>query len=474
MKQQKTFSVWRMHHQRMLSLSFGCAAVFLFGCSTEPKTDNFAALVKSSAKARTSGHEDAAANDLKDAFERLPQKGIAERTECINKLYPETIELSILLRQLGRLSLANTMLDKAIEIEPECTISGKQSAVALKKETERVGELEMTLIKRADKAKELRDGLKELKHTTRDLSRLFDKGDFEQVARDGRKHLEILRKSRGAASNAYCDARRLVVESMLQQDNIDGAIKLLEDDVNELSNFKDDDLRNGDEEAVESAMYLAPLLGEIANLEVTVGKFDEAEEKALRSFELARIMGGKATPDSNGGQLAYAIILQLKGKNKDALEAANAALPFFQRPRANRALRVRCLYTIAHLHEALGNTKLAQKGYDHLIREAQENPQPGSSSIALAMAAAFYRTHSEGVEYSKLKDEAIRLAGRKGEPQSSIQVMYETLGDSSVRFSKFTEGLNFYENALKHAPEFQKESLQKKIDMCKKNKSVTS
>lgn len=473
MKQQKTSSILRIHRQRVLTLCICCAAFLLFGCSSESKKDDLPALVKSSAKARAGGHEDAAANDLKEAFERLPQKGSARRIECINQLYPETIELSILLRQLGRLSLANTMLDKAIEIEPECTIQDKQSAVALKKETERVGEMEATLIKRADKAKELRDGLKELKHTTRDLSKLFARGDFEQVARDGRKHLEILRKSRGAASNAYCDARRLVVESMLQQDNIEGAIKLLEDDVNELSNFKDNDLRNGDEEAVESAMYLAPLLGEIANLEVTVGRFDEAEKNALRSFELAKIMGGKASPDSNGGQLAYAAILQSKGKNKEALDAANAALPFFQRSRANRALRVRCLYTIAHLQEALGNTKLAKKGYDHLILEAKENPQPGSSSISLALAAAFYRTQTEN-EYSKLKDEAIKLASRKGEPKSSIQVMYETLGDSSVRFSKFTEAQSDYEKALKYAPEFQKENLQKKIDMCKKNRSVTS
>jgi len=452
-----------------------CALSFICGCApAAKKTDDFTSLIKSSAQSRTSGHEDAAANDLKEAFDRLPASGAAERADCINKLYPEILELSVLLRQLGRLSLANTLLDKAIEIEPECTLRDKQSAVALKKETERVGEMEVALIKRADKARELRDGLKELKHTTRDLSKLFAKGDFEQVARDGRRHLELLRKSRGAASNAYCDARRLVVESLLQQDNVSGAIKLLEDDVNELSNFKDEDLRNADDEAVECAMYLSPLLGEIANLQVTIGKFDEAEKNVRRSFELARIMGGKAAPDSKGGQLAYAVILERRGMNKEALEAANTALPYFRRARANRSLRIRCLYTIAHLEDTLGRTKAAKKNYDRLIKEAKENPQPGSTSISLALAAAFYRNQGDDIAFSQLKDEAIRLAGRKGEPQSSIEIMYETLGDSSVRFSKFTEALDLYEKALNHSAEFQKENLQKKIDMCKKNKSVTS
>lgn len=457
----------------MIAFSLCITSGFIESCTHERKDDDFAKLIKSAANSRTTGHEDAAANDLKEAFDRLPPEGNDGRIERINKLYPEIIELSILLRQLGRLSLARTMLNKAVEIEPECTVEGKKSAVALKDETERVGEMEITLIKRADRAAELRDELKELKQTTRGLSKLFAKGDFEQVARDGRRHLEILRRNRGAASDAYCDARRLVVESMLQQDNTDGAIKLLEDDVNELNRFKDEDLRNGDEDAVESALFLSPLLGEIANLQVTIGKYDEAERNAQRSFELARIMGGKATPGSTGGQLAYAAILQMRGQNKEALTAANLALPYFQRSRANRALRVRCLYTIAHLEELLGNTQAAKLNYVHLKKEAERNPQPGSTSISLALASAFFRTQGSA-EYLKLRDDAIKLAGRKGEPKSSIQVMYEILGDSSVRFSKYTEALEFYEKAMNHAPEFQKQNLQKKIDMCKKNKSVSS
>jgi len=451
------------------------AVVCLFSsCSTAPKKDEFSDFINSSKKSRSLGHEDAAANDLKQAFDALAPKGKSGRVEQINLIYPEIIALSSELRQSGRFSLAKTMLDKAIQIQTECTLQDKKSAVLLKEETERVGELEISLIKRADKAKELRNELKELKQTTKGLAKLFGRGDFEQVARDGRRHLEILRKSRGAASNAYCDARRVVVESMLQQDNVTGAIKLLEDDIAELSNFTDQELHNADDAAVESAMYLAPLLGEIANLQVSIGKFDEAERNALRSLQLAGIMGGKANADSSGAHLALSIALKAKGNHKEALKVARKALPFFKRSKSNRLLRTRCLYTVAQLEDSNGLKKEAQRDYGRLVNEAERDPQPGASIVALASAAAFYRSEGDAGEYSRLKELAVRLAQKKGEPGSSIQVMYETLGDSSVRFSKFTEALGMYELALKNAPLSQKESLQKKIAMCKKNMSVTS
>ncbi len=444
------------------------------GCSRLPQENNFNSLIQSSQKSRSLGHEDAAANDLKEAFEKLPPRENAQRVQSVNQLYPEILALASALRQSGRFSLSKTLLDMGIEIEPECTIDGKQSARALKEETEKFGDMEISLLKRADKAKELRQELKQLKHTTKDLSKAFLNGEYKQVARTGRAHLETLRKTRGAASNAYCDARRIVVQSMLYDDNTDSAIKLLEDDIPELSNFKDEDLKNADEESVESALFLSPLLSQIADLQFSMGRYQQAEKNARRSFELAVILGGKMDQDSALSQVVLANILRVKGKDKEALTAAESVMPYFDKSNGSRESWLRCLFTIAELEEALGQTRAAKKDFDRLIEAADHSAQPGNSCIALALAAAFYRQQGDERKYVQLRDKAIQSAAGKGEPRASLKSVYETLGDCSQRFSKFSEALGFYETALPYANKFQSESLGKKIASCKKNKSVVS
>lgn len=446
----------------------------LTGCGETVKKEDLSALIRDAAAARSSGHEDRAANSLKEAFDLLPAPGQPKRVDCINKIYPEILALALDLRQSGRFSLSKTMLDKAIEIESECTLPDKKSATALKAETEKVGDMEISLLKRADKAKEFRLELKQLKHTTRDLVKQFDSGDFEQVARDGRAHLEVLRKTRGAASNAYCDARRLVIDSMLQQGNTEGALNLLEDDVSELNRFNDRDLANADEDAVESALFLSPLLAQISDLQLCLGKENEARKNAERSIEIARILGGKANPDAATGMLVLATIMKDHGKEREALEMAKNALPLMSKVKHQHANWVRCLYTIAQLEDSLGKTSEAERDFDRLISDAERHEQRGATGVSLAIAAAFYRARGEKEKYNALKDKAIKIALNKNEPPNSARLIYETLGDSCVRASKFSEALPYFGTALKFASKLQKEVLEKKIAACKKNKSVTS
>lgn len=444
------------------------------GCSQTVKKDDLSDLIKDASVARSSGHEDRAANSLKEAFDLLPPSGDPKRADCINKIYPEILVLAEDLRQSGRFSLSKTMLDKAIQIESECTLPDKKSATALKAETEKVGDLELSLLKRADKAKELRLELKQLKHTTRDLVKQFDSGDFEQVAREGRAHLEVLRKTRGAASKAYGEARRLVIESMLHQGNVEAALKLLEDDVPELSNFSDRDLASADEEAVESALFLSPLLAQISDLQLTLGRDAEAQKSAMRALAIAKIIGGKANPDVATGKLVLATILKSRGQYKEALEMAEGALPLMSSAKHQRANWLRCLYTIAQLEDTLGKKQKAKDHFDELIAEAERHEHLATAGVSLAIGAAFYRSEGDQKKYNQYKDEAINIAQRKNEPSNSAFMIYETLGDSSVRFSKFSEALPYFETALKYASSSQKKIIEGKIAACKKNKSVAS
>ena len=460
--------------RKYLSSTTLALAFLITACSSGPPKESFSSLLADAVQARTSGHEDRAANGLKEAFELLPERGNAERVSAVNQIYPEILALAAELRQLGRFSLSKTMYDKAIEIEPECTIEGKQSATALKDETEKVGDMELNLLKRADKAKELRQELKQLKHTTKDLAKQFNEGDYDLVAKDGRAHLEVLRKTRGATSNAYAGARRLVIDSLIFQDKIPQAIKLLEDDIPELSRFKDEDLKNADDEAVECTMFLSPLLAQIADLQLSLGRNDEAEKNAKRSLQLAKILGGKMGADAAFSQLILASIEKSKGKNKEALELARTALPSLSKSNKKRENWVRALLMIAQLESSLGKTQEAQRDFDKLIREARGRKQLGSAALSLAAAAAFYREQGQDSRFAELKDEAIAMVSRPAEPPNSVEQTYEILGDSAVRFSKFSEALGYFESALKASPKSQRERLEKKISMCKKNKSVAS
>ncbi|MCC7532017.1 MAG: tetratricopeptide repeat protein [Candidatus Melainabacteria bacterium] len=444
------------------------------GCSGPAKKDDFASLITSAQAARATGHEDLAANCLKDAFDTLPGKNNPGRAQSINQIYPEILALALDLRQSGRFSLSKTMLDKAIEIEPECTIEGKQSAVVVKEETEKMGEMEINLLKRADKAKDLKDELKKLKLTTRDLVKQFQKGDYDQVARDGRAHLEVLRKTRGVASNAYCDARNLVVDSLLLKDNVTGAIKLLEDDLPELSNFKDEDLKNADENAVEAALFLSPLLEQIAGLQLSIKKYDEAEKNAKRAYALAQTMGGKLNSTSAASLVTLATIMRVRGKYKEALEASKSALPLFAKGKKHRDSWQRCLFTIAQAEADLGEHENACHDFLNLVRVAESKPQRGVSSVSLAVAAVYFRTQGDEKRYEDIKDKAIQLASRNGEPRASIEMVYELLGDGAVSMSKFTQAEDFYRAALMHASASQVEGLEKKIATCKRNRSAAS
>ncbi len=444
------------------------------GCSGPAKKDDFADLMKSAQAARATGHEDLAANCLKDAFDNLPGKDNAGRAPSINQIYPEILALASDLRQSGRFSLSKTMLDKAIEIESECTIEGKQSAVAVKEETEKMGDMEINLLKRADKAKDLKNELKKLKLTTRGLFKQFQKGDYDQVARDGRAHLEVLRKTRGVASNAYCDARNLVVDSLLLKDNVTGAIKLLEDDVPELSNFKVEDLKNADEDAAEAALFLSPLLEQIAGLQLSIKKYDEAEKNAKRAYELAQTMGGKLNSTSAASLVTLATIMRVRGKYKESLEASKCALPLFAKAKKHRDSWERCLYTIAQAEADLGQHENARQDFLKLVRMAEGKPQRGVSSASLAVAAVYFRTQGDEKRYEGIKDKAIQLASRNGEPRASIEMVYELLGDGAVSMSKFTQAEDFYRTALKYAAASQKEGLEKKIATCKRNRSAES
>lgn len=444
------------------------------GCSQPEKKDDFNALMKSAQSARASGHEDLAANCLKEAFDQLPAKDNAARAQSVNQIYPEILALATELRRSGRFSLSKTILDKAIEIEPECTIEGKKSAIDVKAETEKVGDLEINLLKRADKVNELKGELNQLKHTTKDLVKQFQRGDYELVARDGRAHLEVLRKTRGVASNAYCNARDLVVDSLLYEDKVPSAIKLLEDDATELRDFKDEDLKNADEDAAESALYLAPLLGQIASLQLTLGQYEEAEKNAERSFELAQTLGGKLNPTSASGLTTLAMIRRVRGQNKEALELSKKAMTYFVKGKKNRDALMRCRMTIAQAEAELGQTRNAKNDFDKLVDEAEGKGRTSIASVSTAMAAVFYRAQGEEKKYAELSGKAIKLASRKGESKASIHLMYETLGDGAVRMSKFSEAEGFYQIALKNAPKLLKGNLEKKIAMCKKNRSVTS
>ncbi|HNB20802.1 MAG TPA: tetratricopeptide repeat protein [Candidatus Melainabacteria bacterium] len=462
------------NYSHLISASLLIVLAFASGCSDSTKKDDFSALILDGASARSAGHEDRAANSLKEAFDLLPAKGDPKRSACINQLYPEILALASDLRQSGRFSLSKTMLDKAIEIESECTIPDKKSATVLRSETEKIGEMELSLLRRADKAKELRDELKQLKHTTRDLVKQFDSGDFDRVAKDGRAHLEVLRKTRGAASKAYCEARRLVVESFLHQGNTEGALKLLEDDLPELSKFSDQDLVNADEGAVESAIFLSPLLAQISELQLALGRDAEAEKNARRSMEIARILGGRANPESSSGRLVLAKILKQQGKEKESLDMAKEGLPLLSRFKYQHANWLRCLCMVAQLEDSLGQKKEARRDFNRLVSEAQKQHERGASAECLAIAAAFYRTQDDQKTYTRLKDEAIQISQNESEPPHSVMLVYETLADSSVRFSKFTEALPYYQSALKYSSALEKERLQKKIAACKKNKAVTS
>lgn len=443
------------------------------GCAPTEKKNSFSHLLSSATAARASGHEDECAVYLKEAFERLPPKSEHERQKSIDSLYMETVALAKDLAKSGRLSLSKTMFEKAVEIEAECSISDKPLASELQLETEKIGAIEVNLLKRANKTNDSRTELKAFKRTTNALKRLYRAGQYKRVVKEGRAHLESMRKARGVESEAYAAVRNLVVNAMIFEDEVPAAIVLLEGDVPELSNYKDAELKEGDAMAFESAFFLSPLLGQIANLQYRTNQFDEAEKNAQKSLSVSKTIA-KMSLETASSQVTLASILERKGDFEKAVETANFANSLLQNSETPPDEQLRSLYTLAQLQNKTGKLNEAKVNFQKLIELVKSDSAPSFSSVALAHAAVFYRLQDDMKLYSQLKKDAVSLTEREGALPYTVFLTYQTFGDCSVRFSKFSEALEFYTSALKHAPPYQQKSIEQKIASCKKNLQVES
>ncbi len=186
------------------------ALLFVGGCTNVPPKSDFNGLLKSSADARSIGHEDQAANDLKEAFDLLPQKSDPKREQAVNQLYTQILALAADLKKSGRLSLSNTMYEKAISIETECTLADKPSATDLRKETDEVFAQEEKILATASNTPDLRAKEKEFRHTSDILKKLYEKGEYRKVENEGIKHLESVRGMCGTDDTLYDEPARFI------------------------------------------------------------------------------------------------------------------------------------------------------------------------------------------------------------------------------------------------------------------------
>ncbi len=443
--------------------------VLLFGCTSQEKKSDFAGLIQSSIKARSVGHEDLAANDLKEAFDALPPQGDPKRTPAVNQLYPEILELAAELRKSGRLSLSNTMYDKAIEIESQCTIAGKASATALKQDTEKVFDIEEKMLAGASTKPDLRAKEREFRHTSATLRKHFEKGEYRRVESEVTKHLESVRALCGTGDTIYDEARKVYIDTLLVQDKLTPALAILNRDVKELDTFTEDDLKNADTDAIQSAFFVCKTLCEIANLKIITGDFDEAEKTARRALQLANQIGGRVVLEKSLSQMTLADVLIRKGQSKEALASLKSSqnmLATIDTPMINR---IHCYTLIAPLENSLGQKKDAKRDFDTLIGWIPGAPPDSELSLSLALAASFYRLQGDEKKYLSLKDRAVNLTLAKGVSKSDTERVFETLGDCSFQVSRFAEAADFYQKALRHSSQFQKEQLEKKIKNCKQN-----
>lgn len=443
----------------------------LVGCTTTEEKSKFAGLIQSSIKARTIGHEDLAANDLKEAFELLPPQGDPKRVESVNQLYPEIIELARELAKSGRFSLSHTMYDKAIEIEKECTIAGKPSATALKQDTEKAFDTEEKILSHAASSNDLRSKEKQLNNTTDNLKQRFEKGEFLTVEPEAKKHLEVIRAAFGTDSPQYDEVRKILIDSQVRLDKLPEAMELLNRDEKELDTFALADLKNAQEDAVQNACFLSTTLCNKANLETIVGPLDEAEKHARRSLQLITTLGGTLRLEKAASEMALANVLSKKGDGKAALGLARSSEKMLVTVNGPKADRISCLSMICRLEDELGQKHQAESDFANLLAQVSQSPDLPESTMALANAAVFYRKHGDAASYSKLKERALSSATAKGQSKVAAQAVFETLGDSSFQASQFGEALDFYGKAMAYSSPFQMERIKTKIEDCKKRQA---
>lgn len=442
--------------------------LLISGCAPTVKTSDYASLIKSSSQARSLGHEDLAANDLKEAFEKLPGKGDSKRIEAVNQLYPEILALSQDLKKSGRISLSKTLLDLAIEIESECTIVGKRSAAMLKKESDDVFDIEEKILAGATTSNGLKTKIDELEKITTRLKADLQAGDYKRVAADGVKHMEVVRTASGTASSAYRDARDTYIDALEMQKELTQAITLLERDAKELNTFSHDDLKSGNEDSFENAYFLTPLFGKIARLQERVGELESAHKNATRQIKLAKLLGGKMTVDLAIGQIILAGIEKEQGKFREALQLVDRTTDLLDSAGAPRAVRIYALRLQAELNEQAGKIAQADGAYKVII-EKSEKVEPRETIKSLASAAAFYRSQNDEKMFQRLKTKIVALSDSKGEFPDANALAFEKLGDSAAHVNKSAEALSWYQKALLFASDYQKHKLEKKISAFKKS-----
>lgn len=325
--------------------------LFAAGCAPVSNKPDISKLIKSSIEARAAGHEDLAANDLKEAYENLPASGTPGRVEAINQLYVPTLDLAADLRKSGRLSLSNTMYDKAIEIESECTIGGRASAKHLKRETEEVFEAEERIITTAGTSSAEKARTKALQHETESLERRVLTDDPKPLEAEALKHLDVIRNSFGIASFQYVDAVRVTGEILVKLNKAQSAVRILEVDSRQLSEPKVEIMKTGDIDAVQDLYFQIPLKSELAYLQIKTGQLDEAEKNARKSCELAKYVGGTMKSRLAVAQLTLASVLNVKGDKEGALRLLKETLPLLKEEKLGKDSE-RCKMMVEQIEKA--------------------------------------------------------------------------------------------------------------------------
>lgn len=324
--------------------------LFAAGCAPVSDKPDISKLIKSSIEARAAGHEDLAANDLKEAYENLPTRGPG-RVEAINQLYVPTLDLAADLRKSGRLSLSNTMYDKAIEIEPECTLGGRSSARRLKRETEEVFDTEERIITNQSTYSAQKARIKALQDKTESLERRVLTDDPKPLEDEAIKHLDVIRNSFGVASSQYVDAVRATGEILIKLNKAPVAVRILEVDIRQLSEPKIESIKTGDIDAVQDLYFHIPLKSELAYLQIKTGQLDEAEQNARKSCELAKCVGGEMKSRLAVAQLTLATVLNLKGDKEGALRLLKETLPLLREEKLGKDSE-RCKKMIEQIEKA--------------------------------------------------------------------------------------------------------------------------
>ena len=449
------------------------AAIMLFsltGCGETSKRADFEKLIKSSNKARSIGHEDLAANDLKEALELLPPQSNSERTAAVNLIYPEILALAADLRKSGRLSLSNTMYDRAIEIENDCTLPDKASAASLKKETEKMFDIEESILAKATSTNDLRSKEEALEATTNRFKDSLSKGDYENIHKEGMKHFERVRVVSGEAGNLYDGIRRVVLNALKAEDKYSESIALLRRDVKSLDTFTEEDLKSADTDSIQDAFYLSSTLCDLAQLQAATGDLQEAEANARRALRLATLLGGKMVQEKAFSQIALADILRIKGQNEEALPLAKGAFAMMETANFSLGYRARGLAQIAKIEEALGNKKDAEKSCDSIFELTKEARPVEDIIDSLAFATTYFQTTGNEKKFLRTKELLLAKTLSPKAPYYSNAAAFETLGDSSRRLSKFSEAVGYYQLAQKYCSKEHAEKLEQKITDCKQNK----